>query len=162
MVSRCWRFLPVSASTATTVITSWPRCAWCKYVKKREHFYIAMDELNDVEVGKILASCELTIGTRLHSVIIMMNSSIYVRMCLGSLWRSRIHQLSLAIVKTVNEKKQTAVAIERSISMLSTLNVSILNDCAAEPGNPMNYRIPSRVHPDLNQYYDKTEWIQYF
>ncbi|EIM4722147.1 hypothetical protein LNA48_004713 [Escherichia coli] len=84
-----------------------------------------MDELNDVEVGKILASCELTIGTRLHSVIIMMNSSIYVRMC-------------------------------------STLNVSILNDCAAEPGNPMNYRIPSRVHPDLNQYYDKTEWIQYF
>lgn len=125
MVSRCWRFLPVSASTATTVITSWPRCAWCKYVKKREHFYIAMDELNDVEVGKILASCELTIGTRLHSVIIMMNSSIYVRMC-------------------------------------STLNVSILNDCAAEPGNPMNYRIPSRVHPDLNQYYDKTEWIQYF
>ncbi len=44
-----------------------------KYVNDSEHFHIAMDELNDVEIGKILASCVLTIGTRLHSAIISMN-----------------------------------------------------------------------------------------
>ncbi len=44
-----------------------------KYVNDPEHFHIAMDELNDVEIGKILASCVLTIGTRLHSAIISMN-----------------------------------------------------------------------------------------
>lgn len=44
-----------------------------QFVEKREHFHIAMDELNDVEIGKILAACELTIGTRLHSAIISMN-----------------------------------------------------------------------------------------
>jgi colanic acid/amylovoran biosynthesis protein len=32
-----------------------------------------MDELNDLEMGKILAGCDLTIGTRLHSAIISMN-----------------------------------------------------------------------------------------
>lgn len=32
-----------------------------------------MDELNDVELGQVLAQCELLIGTRLHSAIIAMN-----------------------------------------------------------------------------------------
>ncbi|STE96177.1 Colanic acid biosynthesis protein [Escherichia coli] len=32
-----------------------------------------MDELNDLEMGKILGACELTVGTRLHSAIISMN-----------------------------------------------------------------------------------------
>ncbi len=32
-----------------------------------------MDELNEVEIDKILASCELTIGTCLHLAIISMN-----------------------------------------------------------------------------------------
>ncbi|WP_243690681.1 polysaccharide pyruvyl transferase family protein, partial [Cronobacter sakazakii] len=31
------------------------------------------DELNDLEMGKILGACELTVGTRLHSAIISMN-----------------------------------------------------------------------------------------
>ena len=44
-----------------------------RFVENREHFHIVMDELNDVEIGKILASCQLTIGTRLHSAIISMN-----------------------------------------------------------------------------------------
>ncbi len=30
-----------------------------KYVNDSENFHIAMDELNDVEIGKILASCVL-------------------------------------------------------------------------------------------------------
>ncbi|MEY8711612.1 colanic acid biosynthesis pyruvyl transferase WcaK [Mangrovibacter phragmitis] len=44
-----------------------------RHVNKSEFFHIAMDELNDLEIGKILASCVLTIGTRLHSAIISMN-----------------------------------------------------------------------------------------
>lgn len=44
-----------------------------RHVNSSEFFHIAMDELNDLEIGKILASCELTIGTRLHSAIISMN-----------------------------------------------------------------------------------------
>lgn len=44
-----------------------------RFVENREHFHIVMDEFNDVEIGKILASCQLTIGTRLHSAIISMN-----------------------------------------------------------------------------------------
>lgn len=44
-----------------------------QYVNHPEQLHIAMDELNDVEIGKILAECALTIGTRLHSAIISMN-----------------------------------------------------------------------------------------
>lgn len=44
-----------------------------RFVENREHFHIVMDEFNDVEIGKILASCQLTIDTRLHSAIISMN-----------------------------------------------------------------------------------------
>lgn len=32
-----------------------------------------MDELNDLEMGKLLSACDLTVGTRLHSAIISMN-----------------------------------------------------------------------------------------
>jgi colanic acid/amylovoran biosynthesis protein len=38
-----------------------------------EHFEVEMRDLNDVELGQVLASCALTIGTRLHSAIISMN-----------------------------------------------------------------------------------------
>lgn len=42
-------------------------------VSKPQHFYVVMDELNDVQLGQVLAQCELLIGTRLHSAIIAMN-----------------------------------------------------------------------------------------
>ena len=38
-----------------------------------EHYHVVMDELNDLEMGKLLGACQLTIGTRLHSAIISMN-----------------------------------------------------------------------------------------
>ena len=34
---------------------------------------VVMDELNDLEMGKLLSACDLTVGTRLHSAIISMN-----------------------------------------------------------------------------------------
>ncbi|WP_110456328.1 colanic acid biosynthesis pyruvyl transferase WcaK [Shewanella algidipiscicola] len=39
----------------------------------KAHFYVAMDEYNDVQLGSLLSQCVLTIGTRLHSAIISMN-----------------------------------------------------------------------------------------
>lgn len=44
-----------------------------KLVDRPERFHVVMDELNDLEMGKILGACELTVGTRLHSAIISMN-----------------------------------------------------------------------------------------
>lgn len=36
-------------------------------------YHVVMDELNDLEMGKILGACVMTVGTRLHSAIISMN-----------------------------------------------------------------------------------------
>jgi colanic acid/amylovoran biosynthesis protein len=44
-----------------------------QYVNQPEQYHVVMDELNDLEMGKILGECELTVGTRLHSAIISMN-----------------------------------------------------------------------------------------
>ncbi|MGH8494488.1 MAG: colanic acid biosynthesis pyruvyl transferase WcaK [Moraxellaceae bacterium] len=42
-------------------------------VSRPQHMHVLMEELNDVELGQMLGSCALLIGTRLHSVIIAMN-----------------------------------------------------------------------------------------
>ncbi|RKQ40746.1 colanic acid biosynthesis pyruvyl transferase WcaK [Enterobacter sp. R1(2018)] len=44
-----------------------------QYVNHPDQYHVVMDELNDLEMGKILGECELTVGTRLHSAIISMN-----------------------------------------------------------------------------------------
>lgn len=44
-----------------------------QYINNPDQYHVVMDELNDLEMGKILAECELTVGTRLHSAIISMN-----------------------------------------------------------------------------------------
>ncbi len=44
-----------------------------KLIERPERFHVVMDELNDLEMGKILGACALTVGTRLHSAIISMN-----------------------------------------------------------------------------------------
>jgi len=41
--------------------------------KNPQKITVVMDELNDLELGQLLGSCVLTIGTRLHSAIISMN-----------------------------------------------------------------------------------------
>ncbi|MGE7136685.1 colanic acid biosynthesis pyruvyl transferase WcaK [Luteibacter sp. NPDC031894] len=42
-------------------------------LRRPEACHVEMDELNDVELGRRLGACVLTIGTRLHSAIISMN-----------------------------------------------------------------------------------------
>lgn len=44
-----------------------------KLVKNQEMVEVILDELDDIELGKQLSKCKLTIGTRLHSAIISMN-----------------------------------------------------------------------------------------
>jgi len=44
-----------------------------QYVSDPSRYHVVMDELNDLEMGKIFAACDLTVGTRLHSAIISMN-----------------------------------------------------------------------------------------
>lgn len=44
-----------------------------QYINQPDRYHVVMDELNDLEMGKLLAECELTVGTRLHSAIISMN-----------------------------------------------------------------------------------------
>lgn len=44
-----------------------------KGIDNKDKYHVIMDEFNDVEIGKLLEKCHLTIGTRLHSAIISMN-----------------------------------------------------------------------------------------
>lgn len=44
-----------------------------KLVRRPSHYYVVMDELNDVQLGMLFRQCVLVIGTRLHSAIIAMN-----------------------------------------------------------------------------------------
>ncbi|ADO47905.1 colanic acid biosynthesis pyruvyl transferase WcaK [[Enterobacter] lignolyticus] len=44
-----------------------------QYLNDPAQYHVVMDELNDLEMGKILGACCLTVGTRLHSAIISMN-----------------------------------------------------------------------------------------
>ena len=44
-----------------------------KHIQDTSRYHVVMDELNDLEMGKLLGACDLTVGTRLHSAIISMN-----------------------------------------------------------------------------------------
>ncbi|ONG19027.1 colanic acid biosynthesis pyruvyl transferase WcaK [Escherichia coli] len=46
-----------------------------QHISDPARYHVVMDELNDLEMGKILGACQLTVGTRLHSAIISMNFS---------------------------------------------------------------------------------------
>lgn len=87
-----------------------------KYVNQSEHFHIAMDELNDVDIGKILASCELTIGTRLHSAIISMNFGTpaitinYEHKSAGIMQQLGLPELAIDIRHLLNGSLQSVVA----------------------------------------------------
>ncbi len=41
-----------------------------KIISEAQHFHVVLDELNDIELGKVIETCEITVGTRLHSSLI--------------------------------------------------------------------------------------------
>lgn len=69
----------VAAYSTCTAIDGYPKDDRMIALKVRarlrrpESFHVEMDELNDVELGRRLGACVLTIATRLHSAIISMN-----------------------------------------------------------------------------------------
>lgn len=69
----------VRALSTCTAIDGYPKDDRMIALKVRarlrhpEAFEVVMDELNDVQLGRQLGACVLTIGTRLHSAIISMN-----------------------------------------------------------------------------------------
>ena len=42
-------------------------------IKQPERMTVVMDELNDIELGRLFSTCDLLVGTRLHSAIIALN-----------------------------------------------------------------------------------------
>lgn len=69
----------VRAFSTCTAIDGYPKDDRMIALKVRarlrhpEAFEVEMDELNDVQLGRQLGACVLTIGTRLHSAIVSMN-----------------------------------------------------------------------------------------
>ncbi|MCR6039298.1 colanic acid biosynthesis pyruvyl transferase WcaK, partial [Salmonella enterica subsp. enterica] len=107
-----------------------------KYVNDSEHFHIAMDELNDVEIGKILASCVLTIGTRLHSAIISMNFGTpaiainYEHKSAGIMQQLGLAELAIDIRHLLNGSLQSVVA--DTLNQLPALKAKVANAVTEE------------------------------
>ena len=69
-------WLDVAAKQKTVAITLRELAPFDKrrnLVNDPSSYHVVMDELNDLEMGKLLSACDLTVGTRLHSAIISMN-----------------------------------------------------------------------------------------
>ncbi len=87
-----------------------------QYVNNPEQYHVVMDELNDLEMGKILAECELTVGTRLHSAIISMNFGTpaiainYEHKSAGIMQQLGMPEMAIEIRQLLNGSLQSVVA----------------------------------------------------
>lgn len=87
-----------------------------QYVNDPEQYHVVMDELNDLEMGKILGECELTVGTRLHSAIISMNFGTpaiainYEHKSAGIMKQLGMPEMAIEIRQLLNGSLQSVVA----------------------------------------------------
>ncbi|SUW63078.1 colanic acid biosynthesis protein [Buttiauxella agrestis] len=87
-----------------------------QYVNDPEQYHVVMDELNDLEMGKILGECELTVGTRLHSAIISMNFGTpaiainYEHKSAGIMQQLGVPEMAIEIRQLLNGSLQSVVA----------------------------------------------------
>ncbi|MEW7314363.1 colanic acid biosynthesis pyruvyl transferase WcaK [Buttiauxella gaviniae] len=87
-----------------------------QYVNDPEQYHVVMDELNDLEMGKILGECELTVGTRLHSAIISMNFGTpaiainYEHKSAGIMQQLGMPEMAIEIRQLLNGSLQSVVA----------------------------------------------------
>ena len=112
-----------------------------KHIDNPSQYHVVMDELNDLEMGKILGACDLTVGTRLHSAIISMNFGTpaiainYEHKSAGIMQQLGMPEMAMDIrhlldgslgsmvadtlgqLPAINERLQTAVAAERDNGM---------------------------------------------
>lgn len=86
-----------------------------QYVNDPEQYHVVMDELNDLEMGKILGECELTVGTRLHSAIISMNFGTpaiainYEHKSAGIMQQLGLPEMAIEIRQLLNGSLQSVV-----------------------------------------------------
>lgn len=87
-----------------------------QYVNDPARYHVVMDELNDLEMGKILGACELTVGTRLHSAIISMNFDTpaiainYEHKSAGIMQQLGLPEMAIDISHLLDGSLQTQVA----------------------------------------------------
>lgn len=87
-----------------------------QYVNDPARYHVVMDELNDLELGKILGACELTVGTRLHSAIISMNFDTpaiainYEHKSAGIMQQLGLPEMAIDISHLLDGSLQTQVA----------------------------------------------------
>lgn len=87
-----------------------------QYMNDPEQYHVVMDELNDLEMGKILGECELTVGTRLHSAIVSMNFGTpaiainYEHKSAGIMQQLGLPEMAIEIRQLLNGSLQSVVA----------------------------------------------------
>jgi colanic acid/amylovoran biosynthesis protein len=107
-----------------------------QYVNDPEQYHVVMDELNDLEMGKILAECELTVGTRLHSAIISMNFGTpaiainYEHKSAGIMQQLGLPEMAIEIRQLLNGSLQSVVA--DVLGQLPALNERLAHAVRAE------------------------------
>ncbi|BCG08831.1 colanic acid biosynthesis pyruvyl transferase WcaK [Buttiauxella agrestis] len=107
-----------------------------QYVNDPEQYHVVMDELNDLEMGKILGECELTVGTRLHSAIISMNFGTpaiainYEHKSAGIMQQLGLPEMAIEIRQLLNGSLQSVVA--DVLGQLPALNERLAHAVRAE------------------------------
>ncbi|CAH6636749.1 colanic acid biosynthesis pyruvyl transferase WcaK [Pseudocitrobacter vendiensis] len=105
-----------------------------KHIQDPSRYHVVMDELNDLEMGKLLGACDLTVGTRLHSAIISMNFGTpaiainYEHKSAGIMQQLGMPEMAVDIRHLLNGDLEAMAA--DTLGQLSTL-VLRLNDAVA-------------------------------
>ncbi|WP_312312384.1 colanic acid biosynthesis pyruvyl transferase WcaK [Atlantibacter sp.] len=105
-------------------------------VKDTTRYHVVMDELNDLEMGKILGACKLTVGTRLHSAIISMNFGTpaiainYEHKSAGIMQQLGMPQMAVDIRQLLDGTLESLVA--DTLGQLPAINVQLEKAVAAE------------------------------
>ncbi|KAA1050734.1 colanic acid biosynthesis pyruvyl transferase WcaK [Pseudocitrobacter sp. 73] len=105
-----------------------------KHIQDPSRYHVVMDELNDLEMGKLLGACDLTVGTRLHSAIISMNFGTpaiainYEHKSAGIMQQLGVPEMAVDIRHLLNGDLEAMAA--DTLGQLSTL-VPRLNDAVA-------------------------------
>ena len=105
-------------------------------VKNTTRYHVVMDELNDLEMGKILGACDLTVGTRLHSAIISMNFGTpaiainYEHKSAGIMQQLGMPQMAVDIRQLLDGTLESLVA--DTLGQLPAINVQLEKAVAAE------------------------------
>ncbi|WP_318372591.1 colanic acid biosynthesis pyruvyl transferase WcaK [Enterobacter sp.] len=110
-----------------------------QHVSDPSRYHVVMDELNDLEMGKIFAACDLTVGTRLHSAIISMNFGTpaiainYEHKSAGIMQQLGMPEMAIDIRHLLDGSLASMVA--DTLGQLPAINQQLATAVAAERNN---------------------------